>query len=359
MPPSIARARGRAGSPRAGDPRSPARRDAARHEQPRGHRLPDVETADTVAEELHQLTKEGSIELDDMVVVERDGEGKIKLHQTRSTTGKGAAGGAVLGHDDRVHLLRAAAGRGDRGGHGSAVGKQKDVGVEDDFMDRLGVKLHNNSGAVVVLVRRSTPDKVLPRITQFGGEVIQTGLGPEREAELQEALAGQAAQSDLRQAIAAHLGSRQVARVIYGAIIGLALLVVLEQHPPGTAWSSRRWSRPASRSASPSSTARSWAPRRGPTTGSSAATLAEFADDAVAVTFGVCFPRCSSCSRRSTRISTDTAFTIARWSGLGLIGFYGYAAGRLAGARPLACVVQALAVATIGGVLIAIKALIH
>ncbi len=49
------------------------------------------------------------------------------------------------------------------------------------------------SGAVVVLVRRSTPDKVLPRITRFGGEVIQTGLGPEREAELQEALAGQAA----------------------------------------------------------------------------------------------------------------------------------------------------------------------
>jgi uncharacterized membrane protein len=76
---------------------------------------------------------------------------------------------------------------------GSAVGKQKDVGVEDDFMGRLGVKLHNNSGAVVVLVRRSTPDKVLPRITKFGGEVIQTGLGPEREAELQEALAGQAA----------------------------------------------------------------------------------------------------------------------------------------------------------------------
>jgi hypothetical protein len=58
-------------------------------------------------------------------------------------------------------------------------------------------------------------------------------------------------------------------------------------------------------------------------------------------------------------ISTDTAFTIARWSGLGLIGFYGYAAVRLAGARPLACVVQALAVAAIGGALIAIKALIH
>ena len=60
-------------------------------------------------------------------------------------------------------------------------------------MDRFGVKLHNNSGAVVVLVRRNTPDTVLPRISQFGGDVVQTGLGPEREAELQEALAGEAA----------------------------------------------------------------------------------------------------------------------------------------------------------------------
>jgi uncharacterized membrane protein len=48
-------------------------------------------------------------------------------------------------------------------------------------------------GAIVVLVRRSSPEKVLPRISQFGGEVVQTSLGPEREAELQEALGGQAA----------------------------------------------------------------------------------------------------------------------------------------------------------------------
>ena len=41
---------------------------------------PDVGTAQTVAEELQQLTTEGLIELDDMIVVERDGEGKIKLH---------------------------------------------------------------------------------------------------------------------------------------------------------------------------------------------------------------------------------------------------------------------------------------
>src|SRR5918994_1419252 len=35
--------------------------------------------------------------------------------------------------------------------------------------------------------------------------------------------------------IEAHLGSRDVARVIYGAIIGLAFVVALEVHPPGAA----------------------------------------------------------------------------------------------------------------------------
>src|SRR3712207_5599986 len=39
--------------------------------------------------------------------------------------------------------------------------------------------------------------------------------------------------SGTRQAIAAHLGSRQVSSVIYGSIIGLALVVALEAHPPG------------------------------------------------------------------------------------------------------------------------------
>ena len=36
----------------------------------------------------------------------------------------------------------------------------------------------------------------------------------------------------MRAVIAAHLGTRQVSRVLYGSIIGLALVVALEAHPP-------------------------------------------------------------------------------------------------------------------------------
>jgi hypothetical protein len=54
-----------------------------------------------------------------------------------------------------------------------------------------------------------------------------------------------------------------------------------------------------------------------------------------------------------------TAFLWARWSGLGLIGFYGYMAGRLAGAGTATCVIQAVAAALIAGALIIVKALLH
>jgi hypothetical protein len=41
---------------------------------------------------------------------------------------------------------------------------------------------------VIVLVHEVTPDKVLPRIEQFGGDVIQTSLDEESETRLREAL---------------------------------------------------------------------------------------------------------------------------------------------------------------------------
>jgi len=87
--------------------------------------------------------------------------------------------------------------------------------------------------------------------------------------------------------------------------------------------------------------------------------VAEMLDDAVAVAFGVAFPAVFFVLAGLDAISSDTAFRIARWSGLGLIGFYGYTAGRLAGEPQLRCVLQALAVVAIGGALIAVKALIH
>jgi hypothetical protein len=163
----------------------------------------------------------------------------------------------------------------------------------------------------------------------------------------------------VRPAIEAHLGSQQVARVIYGAIIGMALVVSLEPHPP----------------------------RPGIVAGTLVVTalavgLAEFYSDVVgsqtrnrrrvgieqaghiledvaAVAFGISFPAVFFLLAAVGVLEPDTAFTIAKWSGLGVISFYGFIAGRLAGAGLWLSLLQALTVTVIGGVLIAFKALIH
>ena len=58
---------------------------------------PDRDTAEKVRGELIQATKEHLLTLEDAVVVEHEADGKIKLHQATSTTGAGAAGGALWG----------------------------------------------------------------------------------------------------------------------------------------------------------------------------------------------------------------------------------------------------------------------
>jgi len=135
------------------------------------------------------LMKEQSIVLDDMVVIERRADGKVKLHQAGSTAAAGAAGGALWGGLIGLIFLVPLFGMAVGAATGAAAGALADVGVDDKFMKTLGEKLQEGGAALVVLVRQSTPDKVIPRISQYGGEVIQSSLDNEAEAQLDAALA--------------------------------------------------------------------------------------------------------------------------------------------------------------------------
>jgi hypothetical protein len=163
----------------------------------------------------------------------------------------------------------------------------------------------------------------------------------------------------MREAIEAHLDTRQVGRVIYGAIIGLAVVVALEAHPP----------RPGVVAGTLIATglAVGLAELYSEVVGTETRThhrvargqLAEILDDAVAVFAGVSLPAIFFILAAAGAMSLDMAFTVAKWTGLGLIGFYGYAAARLAGAPLGICLLQAVGAALIGGILIAFKALVH
>jgi hypothetical protein len=156
-----------------------------------------------------------------------------------------------------------------------------------------------------------------------------------------------------------HLGSRQVARVVYGSILGLTLVVTLDEHPPSagvmTGW--------LLLTAIAVALAEVYSEVVGAETSErhrvTRQQLGPMLEDAAAVALGVGFPAVFFGMAVLGLIQLDTAFAVAKWTGLGLIGFYGYWAARLAGAPVSRAVVQAVMVAAVGGAIIAFKALLH
>jgi hypothetical protein len=163
----------------------------------------------------------------------------------------------------------------------------------------------------------------------------------------------------VRAAIEAHLGTRQVARVIYGAIIGMALIVALADHPPA----------PASVVALLVATALAvgLAELYSEIVGAETRTrhrverehVREILVDVVAVGFGIVFPAVYFVLAALGAMEVETAFGFAKWSGIGLIGFYGFCAARLAGNGVAGSLLHGLAAGAIGAALVVLKAVVH
>ncbi len=159
--------------------------------------------------------------------------------------------------------------------------------------------------------------------------------------------------------IESHFASKQVSRVIYGAIIGLALLVAIEDHPPsslvvigtliGTA------------------VAVGLAEFYSDMVGSEAqlrrhlrrSEMRHIFSDVAAVAVGIAFPVVFFILSAARHIEEKTAFNVAEWTGVGLLALYGFAASRLAGERVASAALRGLAVGLIGAFLIGLKSLLH
>ncbi len=147
----------------------------------------NLATAQEVAANAVEAQKSHVIDLDDMVVVERQQDGKVKLHQP-STAATGAAGGALWGGLIGLIFFMPFLGMAIGAATGAAAGALSDYGVDNNFMKELGSSLEPGAAAVIFLVRRVTADKVLPQI-KIPGKIIQTSLDNETEDALAKALA--------------------------------------------------------------------------------------------------------------------------------------------------------------------------
>jgi uncharacterized membrane protein len=143
--------------------------------------------ADEVMSELRRLQSEYLVDLEDAAVVVRNQEGKVKIKQAQELVATGALSGgywgvllSVLFFNPIFTLVGAAA--------GALSGALSDIGINDDFMRDLGSTIEPGTSAIFVLVRKSTPDRVLADLSKFEGKVLRTSLSKEDEAKLQAAL---------------------------------------------------------------------------------------------------------------------------------------------------------------------------
>jgi VIT1/CCC1 family predicted Fe2+/Mn2+ transporter len=153
--------------------------------------------------------------------------------------------------------------------------------------------------------------------------------------------------------------SQLVSKLLYGSIIVLALEVALEDHPPA----------PRDMVASVVGTAL-------------AVTLAELYSDVIgleigrrrrvqrdelgrilrkvsAVALGAAAPVVWFALAWAGVLGLGTAFTLAKWTGMGLIGCFGFLAGRLAGNGVARSLLQAGALLLVAAGIVFVKALFH
>ena len=123
---------------------------------------------------LAKMQAQYLIEMEDAVVVTRNETGAVQLHQAVNLTAAGAASGAFWGSLIGLLFLNPLLGAAVGAGSGALSGKLADIGINDRFMKDLSATLTPGSAALFVLVRRSTPDKVLEGLRPFAGNGLSS-----------------------------------------------------------------------------------------------------------------------------------------------------------------------------------------
>ena len=156
--------------------------------------FPDQQLAFALRAELAKLQKEYLIDMEDIVVVTKDDNGKVKLHQAVSLTAMGAVGGGFWGMLIGLIFLNPLLGAAVGAGAGALSGKLSDIGIDDRFMKDLAENFQPGCAAVFVLIRKATTDKVMEALQAFHGKgkVLKTSLNKDEEAELRKVIEGSA-----------------------------------------------------------------------------------------------------------------------------------------------------------------------
>lgn len=137
---------------------------------------------------LTRMQRDFLIEMDDVVVVTKDGRGRVKLHQRVNLMAMGAMGGGFWGMLIGILFLNPLLGVALGAGAGALFGRFSDIGVDDRLMKELATGFLPGHAAIFVQVRKATWDKVLDGLREFHGKgrLLQTSLTKDEAARMRE-----------------------------------------------------------------------------------------------------------------------------------------------------------------------------
>ena len=162
-----------------------------------------------VLEQLQQLDDKWVIDLEDGVAAYRRDNGKLRVEQSLTLTGKqGGTLGATLGLLVGGLLAAPFTGGVSAGAAAAAIGSsalavgsigavagvadatdwKEQFGVSDDFVRQVGGMLQPGDSAIFALLRTHERDVAAKYFARYGGTVLQTTLSPTKAAQLQETI---------------------------------------------------------------------------------------------------------------------------------------------------------------------------
>lgn len=154
---------------------------------------PDESTAERVWDELVKLERDYLIDLEDAAIIRRDRKGKLHVttpahHAVAWGSLSGLFWGVLIG---LLFLFPLAPLVGVAGGvMGAALGAAGDLGIKEDFAKRVQDLVQPGTSAILVIVRRVTPDRFIEALRPYGGTVLRTSLTHDAEQKLMQALHG-------------------------------------------------------------------------------------------------------------------------------------------------------------------------
>lgn len=155
---------------------------------------PDENTAQKVWDELVELEHDYLVDLEDAAIIRRGRKGRLHIitpahHAVAWGSFSGMFWGVLIG---LLFLFPLAPVVGVAGGiMGAALGAAENLGVRDDFKQRVQDLVKPGTSAILVILRKATYDKFVEALRPYGGTILKTSLSHEAEQQLMKILHGE------------------------------------------------------------------------------------------------------------------------------------------------------------------------